>query len=69
VTNAPARSITWSTDSRVSWSSGERRPETEGRLGLVGMNAAQQTNDNLKRSEVASERGKGIDVGERARGA
>jgi hypothetical protein len=42
--------------------------ETEGRLGLVVVSAAQQTIDDLKNSEAASERGKRIDAGERARG-
>jgi hypothetical protein len=45
-----------------------RRLETEGRLGLVGVSAAQQTIDDLKHSEAASERGKRIDAGEKAQG-
>jgi hypothetical protein len=40
-----------------------------GRLGLVGVSAAQQTIDDLKHSEAASERGKRIDAGERAQGS
>jgi hypothetical protein len=48
----------------------EQRGKTagdRGRLGLVGVSAAQQTIDDLKHSEAASERVKRIDVGERAR--
>jgi hypothetical protein len=50
----------------------EQRAKTAGDrgwLGLVGVSTAQQTIDDLKHSEVASERGKRIDAGERARGS